>query len=252
MFVTCSTLCFGAKPLEEVFASMVELQFQRYELILDENGPHLKPSAICDDFQKACNLLKSTPGLIPSAFTVYLRSEDPSVTNQQLIAICKLARHCAVPVINIPASPIGTSIEMEIIRFREIVRLAASDGILVNLIMEQGTLGMDPQAVIRICREIKDLGVCLDPSLEVVNPGIQMEDLYKFARHLHIRDTGKGISQYQVRIGQGQVDFGKIIHNLEKCNYKRALSIDIQDQPEISFQIEPEIRKLKFLLESMN
>lgn len=252
MFISCSTLCFGTKPLEDVFASMVELQFRRYELVLDENGPHLKPSEICADFQKACNLLRSTPGLIPSAFTVYFRTTDQAAIGQRMMAICKLARQCAVPVINISAGAIGSPLETEISRIRGIVNMAATEGVLVNLIMEQGTLAAVPQTVIRICMEVKDLGLCLDPSLEVVNPTMQMEELYKYARHLHIRDTGKGISQYQVKIGQGQVDFGKIIHNLEKCNYQRALSIDIHDQPEIPFQIEPEIRKLKFLLESMN
>lgn len=252
MFITCSTQCFGSKRLEEVFATMLELQFQKYELVLDENSNHLKPSEVYRDFAKALGLLKSTPGLIPTVFTAYFGNITPETYKLHFLATCKLARHCCVPVINIQASSPTSTIDHEILRLKELVKVAATEGVLTNLIMEQGTLGSDPKTVVHICREIPELGVCLDPSLEVLSPGIQLEDLYKFARHIHFRDTGKGISQFQVKIGQGQVDFGKVINHLEKCKYERALSIDIQEKPGTVFPVEPEIRKLKYLLESMN
>lgn len=252
MFITCSTQCFGSKRLEEVFATMIELQFQKYELVLDENSNHLKPSEVHENLSKAIGLLKSTPGLIPTVFTAYFGELDSSAYKLHFLAVCRLARQCFVPVINIQASSPTANINGEILRLKELVKIAEKEGVLINLIMEQGTLASDPKSVVQICKEVKQLGVCLDPSLEVLSPDIQLEELYSYARHIHFRDTGRGISQFQVRVGQGQVDFGKVISHLEKCKYERALSIDIQQKPEITFPVEPEIRKLKYLLESMN
>ena len=45
--------------------------------------------------------------------------------------------------------------------------------------------------------------------------------------------------------------YGKIVNMLEQQGYDRALTVDIRDLPETDYPIEPEVRKLKFLLESM-
>ena len=55
----------------------------------------------------------------------------------------------------------------------------------------------------------------------------------------------------QVRVGQGQVEYGRIISQLSREHYERALTVDIHDQPAPDYPLEPEVRKLKFLLESM-
>jgi hypothetical protein len=55
----------------------------------------------------------------------------------------------------------------------------------------------------------------------------------------------------QVRVGQGQVEYGRIVSQLSRAHYERALSVDIHDHPEPGYPIQPEVRKLKFLLESM-
>ena len=54
-----------------------------------------------------------------------------------------------------------------------------------------------------------------------------------------------------MRIGQGQIEYGKIVTMLEREDYERALTVDIRNVPETDYPIEPEVRKLKFLLESM-
>ena len=41
------------------------------------------------------------------------------------------------------------------------------------------------------------------------------------------------------------------IGQLARANYERALSVDIRDVPTPDYPMEPEVRKLKFLLESM-
>ena len=54
-----------------------------------------------------------------------------------------------------------------------------------------------------------------------------------------------------MRVGQGQLEFGKVISLLNRENYDRALSVDIRDIPDTGYPMEPEVRKLKYLLDSM-
>ena len=66
-----------------------------------------------------------------------------------------------------------------------------------------------------------------------------------------LRDTSGKTSQFQVRIGQGEVEYGRIVNQLARYNYHRILSVDIRDLPEPAYDMPPEVRKLKYLLESL-
>ena len=72
-----------------------------------------------------------------------------------------------------------------------------------------------------------------------------------YVRHVHLRDTGRGANQFQVRVGQGEIEYGKIINQLARHRYERALTVDIRDTAGGEGPPEPEVRKLKYLLESM-
>jgi hypothetical protein len=47
------------------------------------------------------------------------------------------------------------------------------------------------------------------------------------------------------------MEYGRIVAQLARCNYNRLLSVDIRDAPETPFPMQPEVRKLKYLLESL-
>jgi sugar phosphate isomerase/epimerase len=70
-------------------------------------------------------------------------------------------------------------------------------------------------------------------------------------KHVHLRDTGRAAGKFQVRIGQGEIEYGRIINQLERQGYDRLLSVAIQDEGNGSAGTEAEARKLKFLLESL-
>ena len=53
-------------------------------------------------------------------------------------------------------------------------------------------------------------------------------------------------------VGQGEIEYGRIVAQLTRHHYNRLLTVDIQDCPDASFVMEPEVRKLKYLLESLN
>ena len=73
--------------------------------------------------------------------------------------------------------------------------------------------------------------------------------MYPYIRHVRLRDSGP--EHLQARIGQGRIEYGKIVNSLELERYDRALTVDIRDLPDTDYPVEAEVRKLKFLLESM-
>ena len=46
MFVACSTLCFAREPLETALRQIAELEFDKFELALIEDGQHMRPSEV--------------------------------------------------------------------------------------------------------------------------------------------------------------------------------------------------------------
>jgi sugar phosphate isomerase/epimerase len=65
--------------------------------------------------------------------------------------------------------------------------------------------------------------------------------------HVHLRDSKK--NQLQVRVGQGEIEYGRLVSQLGKAGYKQALSVDMR--PMESLDMRHELRKLRLLLESL-
>ena len=55
----------------------------------------------------------------------------------------------------------------------------------------------------------------------------------------------------QVHVGQGEVEYGRVINQLARYSYDRLLTVDIRDVPDDSVPKQHEVRKLKYLLESL-
>ena len=69
----------------------------------------------------------------------------------------------------------------------------------------------------------------------------------KYVQHVHLRDSTK--QKLYVRVGQGEVDYGKLIQQLARVNYDRALSVHMP--PLEGFDHRAEMRKIRLLLESL-
>ena len=133
------------------------------------------------------------------------------------------------------------------------MKLAATEGAVLTVDTRIGTLTEDPDTAVLLCQRVPGLGLTLDPSHYLAGPcqGKSFEQVFPFVRHVHLRDTGRGPNQFQVRVGQGEVEYGRIISQLARHHYDRLLTVDIRDIPEPLFTMEPEVRKLKYLLESL-
>lgn len=253
MYVSCSTLCFARLPLDRALRYINELEFSKVDVAIQEKGTHLKPSEVVQDVGLAAQRIRIGPSLTPGAFQVQFDTPDPKVYRDQLQAICRLARLSTVSTITLESGPVGTPLEGEIARWQKLVQMAQAEGIILSLATHNGTLTENPQTAADLCKAVPGLGLTLDPSHYLVGPcqGESFDCVYPYVRHVHFRDTGRRPDQFQVKVGQGQIEYGKIIAGLSRQRYDRILTVDIHDIPDAPFVMEAEVRKLKYLLESL-
>jgi sugar phosphate isomerase/epimerase len=252
VFVACSTLCFSQLPLEAALRTIGELEFAKVDVAVHENGP-LPPSQVADDVNRAAQRLRLGSGLTPAAFSVGIAAEEPAEYQRQLRAVCRLARLTTAPVVSVPAAPAGSGLDAEVQRLTTLARLAEQEGVLLTVPTLIGTLTELPATAVELCQRVPGLGLALDPSHYLVGPNQNRnyDIVFPHVRHVRLRDTGLGADQFQVRIGQGEIEYGRIVTQLARYHYDRCLTVDLRDQPPPPFAMEAEVRKLKFLLESL-
>jgi sugar phosphate isomerase/epimerase len=254
VFVCASTDCFSDLPKDEVLPTLVDLEFSAVELPLRESGiTWCKPSFAVEGVERAYETFPETHRMAIAAVRV-----EPSGFSQegikpeyfeQFTACSKLAKMLKVVPLVVPAAELGTPFNEEIERLRELVKIASLDGRQVALRTEMGCMTEDPDTAVVFCNNVKGLGLALDPTTYLTGPrqGRDYSKLMPFVIHVHLRDSTK--SARQVRVGQGEADYGKLLSQLEKTGYQRALSIDMAPMPDLDHRAE--MRKMRLLLESL-
>jgi sugar phosphate isomerase/epimerase len=111
----------------------------------------------------------------------------------------------------------------------------------------------DPSLAAALCRAVPGLGLTLDPSHYIQGPlaGGNYDEVFPFVQNVLLRDTGRKPGEFQVRVGQGEIEYNRVVTQLARHGYDRALTVSILDLPENTFEVEVEVRKLKLLLESL-
>jgi sugar phosphate isomerase/epimerase len=253
VYVACSTLCFARWPLERALRMIAELEFGKVDVAIQEHGPHLKPSEVAADVAAAAQRIRIGPSLSPAAFNVEIDAPEESEYQRQLQALCHLARLSMVSVLTIPAAGAGVGLDAEVRRLKGLVRLAHTEGVTLALETRTGTLTESPDAAVELCKRVPGLGLTLDPSHYIAGPhqGASFDQVFPYVRHVHLRDTGRNPDQFQVRVGQGEVEYGRIIAHLARHDYDRLLTVEIYDIPDAPYAMDAEVRKLKYLLESL-
>ncbi len=252
MYVACSTLSFSKVSLEDALRAVRELKFTKADLAISDDSPHLTPAEVAADPTRAAQRLKAA-NLPLAAIHLTIGAEDPTVARTQFRAVCRLARVSTVPLITIPAAPLGSDLDAEVARLQAWVKVGETEGVILSVETHGETVTADPLGAAELCRRVPGLALTLDPSHYHVGPHSKTDydGLYKFVRHVRLRDTGRTPELFQVRIGQGELEYGKVISQLDRFRYDRALTVDIRDVPDSPFPVEPEVRKLKYLLESL-
>jgi sugar phosphate isomerase/epimerase len=252
MFVACSTLCFSKEPIESALRHMAELEFHKVDLVLVESGDHLKPSEVAENLDASLAKLRHGPSLSPSAIGVDFGELDPHgpAYRKRFEAICRMAKATTVAVVTIPAAPAGSSFDDEVRRLTDLSAYAMREGLVVAVPSDSATLTAEPDAAVALCKAVPGLGLTLDPS-PYVAAGLGFDDVYPYVQNVVLRDTGRKPGDFQVRVGQGEVEYGRIVSSLERAGYDRGLTVAILDRLDNPFDVEVEVRKLKLLLESL-
>ncbi len=252
MFVAATSRCFANLPMDEALLKLVDLEYTCVELMLHETGGHIRPSEVLAEPDRALKICRQTHRLTPIALSVDIEAVADQHHDQyfeQFAACCRLAKALKIITLVVRSAELGTPFNAEVERLQEMSRIASADGIRVGLLTESDRMTQDPDTAAVFCRSVKDLGITLDPSHFICGPhaGGPFEQIMKYVCHVRLRDSSK--DQLQVRVGQGQVEYGRLINQFNKVGYDRALCVDIAEQSEIDHFAE--MRKMRLLLESL-
>ena len=250
--VACSTLCFARLSLDETFQAIRLMQFSKADLAIHHDGPHLTPAEVIADTTRIAQRLRAA-NLAFAAFHFDMKNDPGCSDLAGLHAICRLARLLAVPLVTVPAGAKETPPDLEVKRLIRCQQVAAAEGVILSLETHGETLTRTPGMAVELCQNVPGLGLTLDPSHYHISPEgpIEFDAVYPYVCHVRLRDSGAAAEQFQVRIGQGEIEYGRILNQLERYHYDRALTVDVRDVPDNPFPVEPEVRKLKYLLESL-
>jgi sugar phosphate isomerase/epimerase len=248
LFVAASTECFLDLSLAMALERLADLEFTNVELALFEDADHLKPSRVAADVDAAIALCRNTRRLDVVAFDLRIAAQKDEHYDQ-FTAICRLAKGAKVVTLTVPSAEHGTPFNEEVEHLRRLVDIATLHGVRVGIKSQVGRLSEDPDTVMVMCDNVKGLGLTLDPSAYIFGPhqGRSIDKLFKYVYHLQLRDTSK--KAHQVRVGQGEIEYGRFISQLQKFKYNRSLSVNITEQEGVDHI--GELRKLRLLLESL-
>jgi sugar phosphate isomerase/epimerase len=253
VFVACNTLCFSREPLEKAIRHIADLEFRKIDLAIVEGGTHLRPSEVAEGIEAALGRLRDAPSMTPSAYAVDFGDAEGAAFRRRFEAVCRLAKVQTVAVITIPAAPPETPFDDEVKRLSALAGHAMREGLVLALMTDSKTLTADPAVAAGLCRAVPGLGLTLDPSHYIQGPlaGGNYDEVFPFVQNVLLRDTGRKPGEFQVRVGQGEIEYGRIVNLLERHSYVRALTVSILDSLDSPFDVEVEVRKLKLLLESL-
>lgn len=248
MFVAASTECFSELSFEGALQKLVDLEYTCVEVALHEQLAQLKPSAVLADPDGAILRCRQTHRMNICAFSFDYPGEGEPYY-QHFAACCRLAKASKVVAMIVPAAELGTPFNAEIERLQQLVAIASLEEVVVGLKTESGKITQDPDTAVVLCGNVKGLGLTLDPSHFIYGPhkGANYEQVMKHVIHVHLRDTTK--TKLQVRVGQGEVEYSRLVAQLQKHGYQRALSVNMQALEGIDHSAE--MRKMRLLLESI-
>lgn len=248
MFVAASSECFPNLSLDGVLERLVDLEYTALEVAIHERGGPLQPSQVLADLEKVVGQCRETYRLTISGYSVDIDATG-ELYYEQFAACCRLAKATKVVAMTVPAAELGTPFNAEIERLQRLVAIASKEGVLVGLKTETGRITQDPDTAVVLCDNVKGLGLTLDPSHYIYGPhaGNSYDQLMRYVINTHLRDTSK--DKLQVRVGQGQVEYGRLISQLGKAHYNRALVVHIAEMEGVDHSAE--MRKMRLLLESL-
>jgi len=248
VYVAASTGCFPELSFPEVIEILNDLEFTAVEIVLDDGGQQLTASQLVDNFEESLRLIRDTHRLDICSYNVKIEGEGEQYYTR-FEKVCDLAKATKVVTLTIPSAVHGTPFNQEVEHLQRLVAIADLRGVRIGIKSQIGCLTEDPDTVKNLCDYVPGVGLTLDPSHYLCsnNRNKNYEKLLKYVYHVHLRDSKK--DKLQVRVGQGEIDYSRLITQLQNIGYDQALSIDMQ--PDEGIDMRQELRKLRLLLDSL-
>lgn len=245
MFVAASTRCFAEMDFWKALDQIADLEFDKVEFWLDENGA-LKPSQLVKNQEDFLLRFRDKTRLSPVAMTL---AHD--IDADLFAGLCRIGKILRITQVVVPSSPVGTPFNTEIDRLKGMVEIAAVEGIRVGLRTQGQSLSGDARTAVELCQSVKRLGLAFDPSyfLDERIEETVVDLVAPYTLHVHLRDSTK--DQVQVQVGLGSIDYSRLISQLERQRYDRALSVELFPEVEGLANRPLEMRKLRMLIDSL-
>ena len=215
--------------------------------MIAEQGP-IAPTQIAERYDAIVHLRRSSRRMVPNSIFFDVEPEGAGYFEQFTLA-CQLAKDCRIVVISVRSAVLGAPFNEEIDRLRELVKIGVYHGVVVGVVTEAGRFTEKPDTTVSLCKLVKGLGATLDPSHYIYNlqKPRDYEPILPYTYHVRLRDTTQ--KQFQTRIGQGVIEFGRLVVQLGKVDYRRALCVDVVPLPGVDQPAE--LRKMRLLLEAL-
>lgn len=253
MDVACSTYCFTKEPFERALRRIAEMEFSRVDLGIGDANIHIRPDDVVENPSAVLARIRQGPTL---SFTAITLRTDPNHADfaKRLDAVAHFGKQLSTPILVLEAAPAGSSFDAEAERLKALIKLISVHGSILTVVTKTGTLAELPETALKLCESVPGLGLTLDPSHLLCGPnqGKSYDELFPYIKHVHLRDSGKTMDQFQVKVGRGEIEYGRVVVSLGRYKIPGSLVVQIEDNlPNLDMEVEAEVRKLGLLLESL-
>jgi len=249
VFVAASSRCFPNLSVKDSLNKLADLEYTAAELIVGQNPEsNLILPESQEQFDDIVQFCRMSRRITPIAIYFDFEPENTHFFRSFELC-CHMAKVSKIVQITIKSSEVGTPFNAEVERLRHLVQIGNTHGLVIGVATETGRMSEDPDALKSLCKSVRDLSVTLDPSHYIFGHAKPREydHLFEYVSHIRLRDTTK--NKLQVQIGQGIQEYGKLVIQLIKMNYRRALCVDLTPLP--GLDQDAEMRKMRLLLESL-
>lgn len=248
MFVAVSLESMPDLSIEDAVEIADDLEFAAVEIDIHEDGGHVRPSEILSNVDSAYHRIRLSHRLDIASFSIRLQSTGTE-HYEQFAELCKFAKMCKVVTLTVPSAELGTPFNEEVEHLQRLVEIAETEGCRVSVRTQIGRLSEDPDTLMVLCDNVHGLGITLDPSVFMCGPcsNKSLDRIMKYVFHVHLRDSKA--DAFQVSVGQGDLDYAKLMGQLAHEKYDRAFSVHMAPIDGLDHRVE--LRKLRRLTESL-
>ena len=248
MYVAASTGCFPELSFLDAIEALGDLEFSTVEIEMNDSTNQIPPKRVVEEFDEMLRLVRDTHRMDICGFYLKIDATGEEYY-QRFEKICDLAKATKVVTLTIPSGEHGTPFNQEVEHLQRLAAIAYDRGVRIGMKSQVGCLSEDPDTVRNLCDYVPGVGLTLDPSHYLCsnNKNKNYEKLFKYVYHVHLRDSKR--DQLQVRVGQGEIDYSRLIGQLLNAGYRQALSVEMTPQSDLDMR--QELRTLRLLLDSL-